>query len=337
MALGEALKTAGTNTLAAIQSGVFVKAELYDLTLLSGVTVRFTDYDLPLTVGANTYLSNVVVTRGALVQKGGIQSQTLDLELSPQVDAVSPLTIAGLPFLQAVLQGYLDGAHVTMYKVFMQDVDNVVTVNTNGEAVKWFVGQVSTAVAGRQKAKITVESDLALLAVQMPRRVLQPACSHQFCDTGCTLALATYTFSGTVSATGPNGLTSFTSGLTQADSYFDLGYVKFTSGANSGLSSTIKQFTHTNGVVQLVAPLPNVPATGDTFSVVAGCDKQLTTCKTKFAADNSSHFGGFPFIPVPETLYDGGSVSAPAPTLANQGQPGSGSWISGRWPGRFKP
>ena len=34
---------------------------------------------------------------------------------------------------------------------------------------------------------------------------------------------------------------------------------------------------------------------GDTFRIVAGCDKQFTTCRTKFA--NVPNFRGFPHVP----------------------------------------
>ena len=36
-------------------------------------------------------------------------------------------------------------------------------------------------------------------------------------------------------------------------------------------------------------------AVGDAFAVTAGCDKQFTTCKAKFA--NAVNFRGFPYMP----------------------------------------
>ena len=47
---------------------------------------------------------------------------------------------------------------------------------------------------------------------------------------------------------------------------------------------------------------------GDTFSVVAGCDKKFATCKAKFA--NALNFRGFPHLPGNDAAYgyvvDGG-------------------------------
>lgn len=48
----------------------------------------------------------------------------------------------------------------------------------------------------------------------------------------------------------------------------------------------------------LVQPLPNVPATGDAFTVYPGCNKTMQMCRDKF--NNLIHYGGQPFVPQPE-------------------------------------
>lgn len=328
------MKAAGPNTLAALASSQYVKAELYDIALTSGTTIRLTDYDLPLTVGANTYGANVIISRGTVSQKLGLEVQTLDLTLAPQADAPTPLTVGGVGLLQAVRAGYLDGARVTMSKVFMQKPASGLAVNTNNESVPWFTGRVSEATAGRQSAKISVESDLALLNVQMPRNLLQSGCTHSLFDAGCGLVKATYTTAGAVTATGPNSQATFTTNLAAAANYYALGVITFTSGANNGLSATVKAHSNTNGTLTLVAPLLSTPATGDTFTIVPGCDKVQATCSSKFS--NLAHFGGFPYVPVPETIYDGGTIKAPAPTIAGQGVPGGGSRVPGSLPGAYR-
>jgi uncharacterized phage protein (TIGR02218 family) len=76
-----------------------------------------------------------------------------------------------------------------------------------------------------------------------------------------------------------------------------LGTLTFTSGALAGKSYSIRQ--QTGGVFLLTVPIPIPPAAGDAITVYPGCDKQQTTCQTKFA--NLQHFEGFPYVPVPET------------------------------------
>jgi hypothetical protein len=38
---------------------------------------------------------------------------------------------------------------------------------------------------------------------------------------------------------------------------------------------------------------------GDQFQLLPGCDRTLSTCTHVF--NNAIHFGGFPYIPTPET------------------------------------
>ena len=333
------MKAAGPNTLAALQSGQFWKAELYDLTLQSGLTLHFTDYDLPLVYNGNTYASNVVAKRGTITQKIGFSVDTLTLSLAPQPDAPVPLVVGSLSIMQAARLGYFDAAALTMYKVFMQQqTGGMLPTNTNNEAVLWWTGIVSQADVSRQSVNFSIVSDLQKLNVQMPRNLIQTGCTHTLFDSGCTLVKATYTVSGAVTATGPNSVNSFTTNLTgKADTYFALGIITFISGANNGLSYTVGAYLSANGVVTPITPLTNAPATGDTFTIIPGDDKTLNTCKTKFAADNSSHFRGALWVPVPETLYDGGTIAGPAPTLGRQGGAGVGSPFPGGLRGIYKP
>ena len=332
------MKSAGTHTLAALQSSQFFKAELFEIDLLSGVILRFTDYDLPLTVGANTFSANVSVKRGTVSQKVGISVDTLTLDLAPQGDAPSAFTISGLAVTQAVRLGMFDGARVKMYKVFMQaQSGGMLPTNTNNESVLWWVGSVAEADASRFGIHISAASDLQVLNIQMPRNLIQTGCTHNLFDSGCTLVKASYTTSGTVSSTGPNSAASFTTNLTAANNYHALGVIAFTSGANAGFSRTVKGYLNTNGAVTLIGPLPNPPATGDAFSIYPGCDKTLATCQGKFASNNQAHFRGAPWVPVPETLYDGGTVAGPAPTIGRQGSPGTGSPGPGKQPGIYHP
>ena len=43
------------------------------------------------------------------------------------------------------------------------------------------------------------------------------------------------------------------------------------------------------------------PQAGDSFTIVAGCDKRFGTCKAKFA--NRENFRGFPHLPGNDSAY----------------------------------
>jgi uncharacterized phage protein (TIGR02218 family) len=51
----------------------------------------------------------------------------------------------------------------------------------------------------------------------------------------------------------------------------------------------------------LMYPLPAAPATGDAFTVYAGCDHTPATCSARFA--NLANFRGFPYVPPPQIAY----------------------------------
>jgi uncharacterized phage protein (TIGR02218 family) len=187
--------------------------------------------------------------------------------------------------------------------------------------VPWFQGRVADVKCGRFAAKITVNSDLELLNIAMPRNVVQTGCVHTLYDAGCTLLKSSFQVSGSVSSLG-SAANKINTGLTQADGYFDLGVITFTSGALNGRSFTVKSFLHAGGAVTTIAPLVGV-ASSDTFTIVPGCDKQQATCNAKFS--NLAHFRGYPYVPVPETLYDGGTQTGTVPTIGGQGGAPAGS------------
>lgn len=315
-----------------LAGGIFCKAELYAFALAppASLTLYFTTWDVPLTVGGHTYLNTMLIKRGAVTQKAGVEVQTLDLELVPQVDAIVEATpetlswdetsttfdtsltlwdegtaqqsggvyVSGIPFLQACRLGFLDSCRITMSKLFMATPGDV-----SAGAVPWFQGRVSSVEAGRFTARVQVESDLALLNIAMPRNLIQTGCTHRLFDAGCTLNASTWTVAGTIASVSTDR-TYITSGLTQANGWFDLGVLTFNSGPLAGVARSVKASLNASGKVTFMQQLPLDPVVGSTFSITPGCDKLQATCSGKF--NNLSHFRGYPYVPVPETMYAGG-------------------------------
>ncbi|WP_454737588.1 DUF2163 domain-containing protein [Cupriavidus necator] len=80
--------------------------------------------------------------------------------------------------------------------------------------------------------------------------------------------------------------------------YFAYGKVTFTSGENAGYSAEVKAFAP--GFVTVAMPLPFPVAPGDTYTIVAGCDRTFGTCKNRF--DNVVNFRGEPYVPGLDTI-----------------------------------
>jgi uncharacterized phage protein (TIGR02218 family) len=189
----------------------------------------------------------------------------------------------------------MDGAAIKLERVFYPSWGQTAT---GGYTL--FTGVVSNIELGRTHAKLTVLSYLEYLQVQWPAMLYMPQCVWQLFNPGCGLSRGIWAVSGAVVA-GTLGINSFSTNLTNVDDYFDLGVIIFTSGNNSGVSRTIKSFQHTNGIVNTILPLPNLPVATDAFQIYPGCDHQLTTCTNKF--NNAAKYRGFQYIPSPETMY----------------------------------
>ena len=88
------------------------------------------------------------------------------------------------------------------------------------------------------------------------------------------------------------------SGLDAYDNnWFTRGLINWLSGANAGRKSEVR--VHGKSAAGVTVELWHRPAEaiapGDSFRIVAGCDKQFTTCRGKFA--NVPNFRGFPHVP----------------------------------------
>lgn len=131
-------------------------------------------------------------------------------------------------------------------------------------------------------------------------KVTRPECIHQFCDAGCTLNVATYTHTGTLTAV-TDQTTFRDSSRSEADDSFGNGKITFTSGNNSGYSFHIDSYASATKQFILRTPTPYLPVIGDTYSAVIGCRKRhAEDCVTRFS--NVINFGGFPWIPTQEEI-----------------------------------
>lgn len=275
------------------RGSLWVQADLYTFTLPGGAVYRYTSADRDITIGGNTFSS-----LGPRIQRGKTK---LTNDLS--VDSID-VTIYAKPtdylagttgWLEAAVAGSFDGATLLVQRFIS---DN--WANTALGAVHQFFGLVGACSVDRGKIAMKVNSPLILLNKQMPRNLFQPSCLHTLFDSGCTLSKASFAVNCTV-ASGSTASSINTSTSAGASSYFDLGHITFTSGANAGLTRTVKSFTAGSpSVFSLVTAFPAAPAAGDAFTAYPGCNKLWSgDCLNKF--NNQANYRGFDFIPQPET------------------------------------
>jgi len=118
-------------------------------------------------------------------------------------------------------------------------------------------------------------------------------------EDGVTLLPRAITFSAGAGSTG-----LVMQGAPTSTWPFRFGNIAGLTGGNAGASRTIDKFTGGQTVsVELAFLLPIQP--GDQFQILAECDRTMTTCINVFnnqqLGQSTRRFGGFPFIPLPET------------------------------------
>lgn len=259
-------------------------ADCFTFTLLSGLILTYTNADVPIALNGYSYLANSILVDGLHYKSAcGLDVDQQKITIS----ARSTDTVGGVPFLVALRNGVFDGCEVKRERAFLTSWSAAPIAS-----VILFKGRFgSIDDVGRTTAEITINSDLVLLDLNMPRNLYQPACLHVLYDSGCRLVKNAYGANGTV-GTGSNNATIPWSG---ASSAYAQGTITFTSGVNAGKSVTVK--SGGAGALTLAYPLVNAPAPGDAFTVYQGCDHTMATCRSKF--NNLANFRGFPFVPPP--------------------------------------
>lgn len=288
------MKTATGGMVTLLNTGrQFFTADLYTITLYDGTILRYTSADIDLTIGANTFISAdpngpaPIITRSRIKRSIGLQANTLTLEIKAYLQH----TMFGIPWMQFIKNGGLDGARVLLEQFITDD-----WTNTSRGSIINFIGDVSDVSPSRTMAEVVVKDDLEKLNIKIPKEIYQPGCRWTLFDAGCGLNKTTFQLSRTVNA-GSTTTRILTTSAGQAAGYFDSGYLFFTSGPNAGAQRTVRKWDGLG--LDLALPLPFAPAAGNAFTIFPGCNKQQTTCQTKF--NNLIRFGGQPFVPAPET------------------------------------
>jgi uncharacterized phage protein (TIGR02218 family) len=277
------------NALRANLDAQAIFADCYTFTLQTGLILTYTNANVPITLNGYVYAANSILVDGLRFKcSTGLEVDQQQITIS----ALTSETVGGVPFLQALRNGVFDGCEISRERAFLNSWAPADAANPIGSVIL-FKGRIGTIDhVGRTTAEITVNSDLVLLDLHMPRNVYSPACQHVLYDSGCGLVKSSFGTNGTVGA----GSTNLVINWPGATADFDQGTLVFSSGVNNGITANIKSAIA--GVsLTLSYPLLNAPAAGDSFTAYWGCDHTKATCKNKF--NNLANFRGFPFIPSP--------------------------------------
>lgn len=275
--------------------GVHRRARCWEIVASAG-TFRYTDHDVPLEVDGNTYSP-----AGA----GGSASETTTDGKGNSVEVRGVITDAAVSE-EDIAGGLFDGATVTEYIVdhrypfagkFKTRVYKIGEIRHNAKTGRWafdivgWIGQLERAVGHRNSVR----------------------CRYRLYDADtCGVTKASFTTTITVATVNADGSFTATPAAFDTDGYFDDGEITWSSGDNNGTTQSVRTYTSDDVTWYLHEKPPKAVQVGDQASVSAGCnhlagvfvdgsDDLTGHCKHKFA--NLPNFGGYPYTPTDDVLY----------------------------------
>lgn len=265
-----------------VAAGVTTLCHCWKVTLTGSVVLGFTDHDRTLSFDGVDYEPESGFTASEFEQTIGLSIDTMDVEGVLSSDVIRPDDLA---------LGIWDNAVVALYRVNWAAVAERVLLRTAS------IGEVS------RLGTIGFKAELRGLAHQLDQetgRTYERQCDvRQLGDARCKFNTATPDFVGLGTVTTVDddrvihagGLEIFAGG------WFSYGVLTWATGLNAGTIAEVRAHGLSGATADLTlwrrAALPI--AAGDTFTIVAGCDRTFATCRDKFA--NIANFRGFPHIP----------------------------------------
>lgn len=258
-----------------LDAGETTMVHCWKVTRTDGVIQGFTEHDENLTFGSVTYLAASGFTATQIESSIGLSVDNLNAEGALSDDTINEDDLAA---------GRYDDALVELYWVNFNDLAQRVLLS------KGNIGQV-------KRGEFAFSAELRSQTNRLQQRTgrsFQRTCDAILGDGRCKKNLASFTDTATVTSVEDNRRMVM-SGLAnsgQAD-FYSLGVLEFQTGDNAGLRFEIK--AHSGNVIVLWERPPFTIGVGDTVEVVAGCNKSIDTCHSKF--DNTINFQGFNLIP----------------------------------------
>lgn len=263
-----------------LESGATTLCWCWRLTRRDGTVLGFTDHDHDIAFEGMTFEADSGLSATQVRQSVGLNVDNLD---------VSGAVSSGRLNAQDLAAGRYDDARIEIFRVNWSDPDQRVLMRSGS------LGEVA-----RAGTAFTAEvRGLAHYLQQPTGRLFQYTCDADLGDARCAVNLD----QASLRATGSiaqilserrfvvSGLGAFQTG------WFASGLLKFTTGENAGTGFEIR--AHAVTAISVEIDLWRVPqrpvAAGDAFTVDAGCDKHLATCRDRFT--NAANYRGFPHMP----------------------------------------
>ena len=257
-----------------LSTEVTTAAWCWKLSLLDGTVLGFTSHDIDLVLSGITYLA-----------ASGFDPSSVDTSNDLSVDN---LDLAGMLDNEIIKeddlrQGRYDYAKI---EIFMCNYTNL--KDTLFMIRKGYLGKVTY---GKNGFSAEVRGLMEAYA-QQSGKVCQKTCRATLGDIRCGINVDAYATAGSVTSLNIDG--TFQTNISRPNAYFAYGIIKWTSGLNTGISYEVKE-SYSSGAIDLFLPTVHAVGIGDTFILYVGCDRNATTCRSKFG--NLINFRGELYTP----------------------------------------
>ena len=246
-----------------------------------GVTIGLTSHDRDLMVGGLLYRAAPGMKPSSLETSDSLEATTMDLEGAIASDAIAARDLDA---------GRWDGAELELF----------VTDWTAPEAAPVTVARGSLGAIERRGAAFAAELQGVTRLLDRPVcPATSPSCRAMLGDRACRVDLAPLTHVRRVVAVAGRAVT-----LDSAAPNIAFGELLWSEGANCGLGSPV--IAVEGATLQLAEGRVFAVAEPARVRLTEGCDKQLATCRDRFA--NAINFRGEAHLPGNDLLtrYPGG-------------------------------
>jgi len=248
----------------------------------------FTDNVIDLTRDGLLYNAKTAFSPTAYNVTDKLQVPTVEMESimlpSPENYGLSEDDITG---------GMLDFAEVRVQIVNYEDLSLGGLWLARG-----YVGQITV----KNDQYVAELRGLSQIAAQNILEVYSAGCRFDLGSRRCQkdVSISPFFVTGSITSITTDRIEFVDTSRTEADGYFNYGKITFRTGNNAGIGMEVRGYLLTGTAIELWQPMPFTFTVGDTYELVAGCDKTLETCRDKF--DNLINFGGFPHLPGEDEL-----------------------------------
>ena len=280
-----------------LEGGLTTVCRAWKITRKDGVVFAFTDHDLPLTFDGVTYRADAGLSARALAQTTG-----LSVDNTQAVGALSDAAIRE----DEIEQGRFDAAEVQAWLVNWRDVTQ-----------RWL--QFRGSIGEITRVDGVFRAELRGLTEALNRtlgRVYQKPCTAVLGDAQCRFdtSLPGYSVTLDVDQIEDRRRLSWESLPGFDPQFFLRGRIDVLEGPAAGLFGLIKHDRERDGrrIIELWEPIKGEVVPGTQVRLLAGCNKQMETCRLKF--NNLLNFQGFPDLPGEDWV-----IAVPKTSGANTG------------------